>query len=144
MSLIPNYVPSGYKTLNVYLQVSDAQKALAFYNGAFGAEILQELKDSKGVTVHAEFKIADTIILLTETSTPSSSMLQLYTEDAAELINTLVRSGADVVHPLEEKFYGAKSGTVRDPFGNKWIISTMVENLTQEQIRERFTNTSPR
>jgi PhnB protein len=143
MSLIPNYVPSGYKTLNVYLQVADAHKALAFYNGAFGAEILQELKDAHGVIMHAEFKIADTIVLLTETKTPSSTMLQLYTEDAAELINTLVRSGAEIIRPLEEQFYGAKSGTVRDPFGNTWVISTMMENLTQDQIRERFTNTSP-
>lgn len=142
MSLIPNYVPSGYKTLNVFLQVPDAQRALAFYNGAFGAEILQELKDEEGQIVHAEFKIADTIVMLTQSPTPSTTMLQLYTEDAAELIDTLVNSGCKLESPLQEQYYGAKSGTVRDPFGNIWIISTMTESLTQEQIKERFTNTS--
>ena len=118
MSLIPNYVPSGYKTINVFLQVEDAEKALAFYNGAFGAEILEKSGD------HFEFKIADTILMMTESSKPSPSMLQLFTEDAAELIESVVKAGGEVVGALKEEKAGVKSGRVRDPFGNTWIITT--------------------
>ncbi len=46
MDLIPNWVPSGYKTVNVYLMVKDAARALKFYNDVFAAETLVRVKVS--------------------------------------------------------------------------------------------------
>jgi hypothetical protein len=64
MSVTPNYVPREYKTVNVMLIVKDAERALKFYNSAFGADITLKLEDPQGKIIHAEMKIDDTIIML--------------------------------------------------------------------------------
>lgn len=148
MDLIPNYVPSGYKTVNVFLIVKDADKALNFYNSVFGAETLTILRDPNGVVQHAEFKIADTIIMLSEEN-PSlnlgpnaqggtSVVIMLYTDDAEAVFDGAVRAGCEIIFPLKEQFYGDKAGRVKDPFGHHWIIARNMETLSPAELQNRF------
>ena len=39
---------------------------------------------------------------------------------------------------LQDQFYGDRSGTLVDPFGHVWTISTHIEDLTPEEIDERM------
>lgn len=148
MSLIPNYVPSGYKTVNVMLTVKNAEKALEFYNRAFGAEVIQKLVDPQGVVVHAEMKIADTVIMLAEedpryNQSPeslggSSVIIQLYTEDVEGLYEDAVKAGAKEIFPIKVQFYGDRAGRVQDPFGHQWILATHMETLSPTELQHRF------
>lgn len=154
MSIIPNYVPSQYKTVNVLLTVRDAEKALQFYNRAFGAEVVMSLRDPNSQKiVHAEFKIADTIIMLAEENQAHNSApttpggpavtIQIYTGDAEAIFEEAQKAGAEVIVPIKKQFYGDRSGVLQDPFGHRWIIATHVEDLTANQLQERFNELYP-
>lgn len=149
MDLIPNWVPSGYKTVNVYLVVNDAEKALRFYNTVFGADTLMILKTPDGKIAHAEFKIFDTIIMLTDSAShpmnkdplsagSTSVIIHLYVGDAEGVFDAAVEAGCEVIFPLKEQFYGDKAGRVKDPFGHEWIISRHLETLDPAELQKRF------
>lgn len=152
LSSIPNYVPSGYKTINVLLTVRDAEKALEFYNRAFGAETTMELKSPDGVVGHAEMKIADTIVMLTEEEPNNESPLaffgtpvtiQIYTPDCEGFFEEAVKAGAKVLFPISKQFYGDRAGLIEDPFGHRWIIATHEEDLTANELQHRFNDLFP-
>jgi PhnB protein len=149
MSIIPNYVPSPMKTVNVVLTVKSAQKAVEFYNRAFGAEEVMRLTDPiSGGIVHSEIRITDTIIMVNEedpklTQSPESLggtgvTIQLYVPDAEGFWEEAVKAGAEVVFPIKKQFYGDRAGRLRDPFGHHWIIATHMEDLTAAEIHHRF------
>lgn len=148
MSIIPNYVPNHYKTVNVMLTVRGAERALEFYNRAFGAEVETVLKDKEGKIIHAEFKIADTIIMLAEevpgvnlgpqTLGGSAITLQVYTGDVEGMFEDALDAGAQLIFPIKKQFYGDRSGKIRDPFGHEWVLSTHMEDLTAKQIQQLF------
>lgn len=142
MSITPNYVPRGYKTINVFLLVKHAEKAIEFYNSAFGADVEMVLKDPDGKIVHAELKIADTTIMLAEDpdSNPKSSnvVLQIYVGDVEGIFEDAVNAGAEVIRPIKHEFYGDRVGKIRDPFGHEWLISTHMEDLSANEIQHRF------
>lgn len=148
MSIIPNYVPSSYKTVTPKIFVKNAEKALEFYNRAFGAETEMKLSDDSGRIVHAEFKLADTIIMLAEedpglnkapTSVGSVSVvLQLYVPDVEGFFEEALRAGAEEVFPIASQFYGDRAGRLRDPFGHEWIIATHEEDVPFRELEKRF------
>lgn len=140
MDLIPDFVPSGYKTATVYLTVDDAQKALRFYNTVFGAQTLLELCNKEGRIAHAEFRVFDTIFMLGEDKAKksSNSVTHLYVGDAEEIFKACVDNGCEVISPLQEQFYGDKSGRVKDPFGHEWIIARHLESLPPAELQKRW------
>jgi PhnB protein len=140
MDLIPDFVPSGYKTVNVFLQVNDAEKALRFYNRVFSADILTELRNPEGRIVYAEFKVFDTIIMLTEDKNahPDGVIIRLYAGDAEGVFDACVDQGCEVISPMQEQFNGDKAGRVKDPFGHQWIIARHLEDLSASELQKRF------
>jgi PhnB protein len=139
MSLIPNYVPSGFKTINLFLTFEDADKAIDFYNRALGAEVQSVLRhpDTHRV-VYAEIKLVDTIIIVAEMEDALPTLIHFYTGDAETIVEDMVREGGKVLSPVEEQFYGDRMGRVLDPFGHVWMIATHMEDLTQNQLENRF------
>jgi PhnB protein len=140
MDLIPDFVPSGYKTAIVYLRVKDAEKALRFYNNVFSADILLELKDPEGKLAHGQFKIFDTIFYIAEAGRfpPSASITHLYVGDAEGIFDACLENGCEEIFPLKEQFYGDKAGRVRDPFGQEWIIARHLETISPAELKRRF------
>lgn len=141
MSLIPNYVPTPYKTVSIKLMVNDAEAALNFYNQAFGAETTMVLKSSEGKVVHAEFRFADTFIMLGEEEglkQPSSVVIQVYTPDVEGIFEEALRAGAQMISPIARQYYGDRAGRIRDPYGHEWILATHEEDLTPQEMEKRF------
>lgn len=147
MSIMPNFVPREYKTVNLMLAVKDAHRALKFYNDAFGAEVVMKLEDPNGVIIHAEFRIEDTIIMLAEEDpkfnrAPAEDgpgvIIQLYTGDVEGLFESALRAGAVEVFPVKEQFYGDRAGRVKDPFGHHWILATHFEDVSPNEMQKRF------
>lgn len=141
MSIVPNYVPRDSKTINIFLTVNDGEKALRFYNNAFGAEITQKLVDPNGIIQYAEIKIEDTVIMLYEDknfSNPKGVTIQMYTGDVEGLYESAIMAGAEEVSKVEMQFYGDRAGKIRDPFGYEWLLATRVETLAPHELKERF------
>lgn len=144
MSVAPNYVPRDFKTINFLLKVNDGEKALRFYNAAFGAEVTEKLVDPKGIIQYAEIKIDDTIIMLKEDKNfqgATGVTLQIYTGDAERLFESVIKAGGVEVSGINEQFFGDRAGRVRDPFGYEWVIATHMEDVPSKELRKRFDQT---
>ena len=132
------------------LTVVDAVAALEFYAQAFGAvETGPRLTAPDGSIVHAEFRIGDATIFLAEhnpdfgTSEPRSLggtpvRLALEVADADATVAAAENAGAKVVIPVDDQFYGYRSGRIEDPFGHLWIVSQLIESLSQEEMQRRM------
>jgi PhnB protein len=141
-------IPEGYHTATPYLIVRGAAEAIEFYREAFAAQESMRVGGPGGKIGHAEIRIGDSPIMLADEMPemgfrgPQSLggtpvVLVLYVEDADAVFGRALAAGATVVKPLQDQFYGDRSGTVADPFGHLWTISTHKEDLSPEEIRRR-------
>jgi PhnB protein len=141
-------VPEGHHTVSPYLIVNDAAAALDFYGKAFGAVELMRHKDPSGKVGHAEIMIGDSVIMLADEfpdfgarsprhygGTPVS--IHLYVEDVDKLASQAIAAGAKVVRPVQDQFYGDRSGTFEDSFGHQWHVSTHIEDVPPEELSRR-------
>ena len=142
-------IPEGYHSVTPYLIVDDGAAAIEFYKQAFGAVELLRLEGPGGKIGHAEVKIGDSPVMLADEhpdmnvkgpksfgGTPVS--MCVYVEDVDAMAAQAEAAGAKVVRPVQDQFYGDRSGTFTDPFGHQWTIATHKEDLSQEEIDKRF------
>src|SRR5438874_8529273 len=122
-------IPDGYRVLTPYLIVSDAAGAIEFYRKAFGAAERMRLTAPDGKIGHAELTIGDSVIMLADeypehgARSPRSVggspvMLHLYVADCDTVVATAVAAGATIVRPVQDQFYGDRSGGLNDPYGH--------------------------
>ncbi|MEN3362836.1 MAG: PhnB protein [Burkholderiales bacterium] len=141
-------IPEGYHTVTPYLTIRNAADALDFYKRAFGATELFRMADASGKVGHAEIRIGDSAIMLSdefpemnarspESIGGSPVAIHLYVEDVDAIVKRAVEAGAEVVRPVENQFYGDRGGMLSDPFGHSWWVSTHVEDVPMEEIRKR-------
>lgn len=142
-------VPEGYHTVTPYLIIRDAARAIEFYKKAFGAKEMVRMPAPGGKIGHAEIKIGDSYIMLADESPElghngpqsiggSPVSIVLYLEDVDAVVDRAVAAGAKVVRPVEDQFYGDRSGGVEDPFGHSWHISTHIEDVSPEEMKKRM------
>jgi PhnB protein len=138
-------IPQGYHSITPYLIIKGAAAAIDFYKKAFGATELFRMPDATGKGIgHAEIKIGDSPIMMADEQpemyrspqslggTPVS--LMLYVDDVDTVFPRAISAGAKVVKPVQDQFYGDRSGTLHDPFGHLWTISTHKKDVTPEEM----------
>jgi PhnB protein len=141
-------IPEGYSTISPYLAVDDAAEAIEYYKKAFGAEETERMEAPGGKIGHAELKIGDSHLLLSDpfpqaSTTPpkelggTSASIFMYVEDVDAVVQKAVDAGATVTMEVEDQFWGDRFGSITDPFGHNWSIATHIEDLTPEEIEER-------
>ncbi|MBG0791936.1 VOC family protein [Methylocystis sp. H62] len=124
-------VPAPYGKVTPYLCIAGAAKALDFYNSAFGAKERVRIELPNGLIAHAEIMIGDSIVMLSDvyeesglasprTLGGSSVSLNVYVPDVDSIFIKAIEADATKVCGLQNRFYGDRSGTVRDPFGHVW------------------------
>ncbi len=67
----------------------------------------------------------------------SSVGLHVYVDDVDALFAQAINAGATQIKPVEDRFYGDRTGTLEDPFGHIWFLATHKEDLTPEEINKR-------
>jgi PhnB protein len=141
-------IPDGYRTATPYLIVKGAAEAIEFYQRAFGATELMRMADPKGRVGHAEIRIGDSVIMLADEYPEmghrgprslggSSVSILLYLEDVDTVFERALKAGARAQRPVQNQFYGDRSGTLEDPFGHVWTIATHVEDVPEEELKRR-------
>jgi PhnB protein len=139
------------QTATAYLIVKDAARAIEFYKQAFGAVETMRLNGPGDRIGHAEIRIDNSTIMLAdefpdygaisaETLGGSPVKIHLQVDDVDAVAARAIAAGAKVLHPIQDQFYGERSGQFADPFGYTWMISTQTEQLTAEEIQRRFEN----
>jgi PhnB protein len=127
------YKPEGVSDLMPYLHPTGAPKMINFLKQAFGAEEIFVYQSPDGIVHHAKVGIGSSIVEMGEAHAqwvPMPMTFMLYVEDADEWYARAMKAeGAISLGEPADQPYGARVGTVKDPFGNTWYISTHIKDL---------------
>ena len=140
-------IPDGYHSVTPYMIVKGAAAAIDYYKDAFGATELFRMEHG-GKVGHAEIKIGDSPIMLADEHPEMNALspktvggtpvsLMIYVDNVDTMFKRAIELGATEMKPLQDQFYGDRSGTLTDPFGHVWTVATHKEDLTPEEINAR-------
>jgi PhnB protein len=140
-------IPEGYHSISPAITCKNAAAALDFYKQAFGASEINRMPGPGGMIMHAELRIGDSVIFVSDefpgmSSAPApgvapSSYLFLYTPDVDTVFNRAVAAGAQVAMPVTDMFWGDRYGKLTDPFGHSWGVATHVEDVSPDDMARR-------
>lgn len=143
-----NAIPEGYHSVTPYLVLDGAAAALDWYARALGATEIMRMPMGDRIG-HAEIRIGDSVVMLSD-EWPNMNLLgpkarggvtaslMIYVPDVDAAFARAIEAGATEERPVADQFYGDRSGTLVDPFGHRWMISTHVENVTPEAMQDRM------
>src|SRR3990167_1963259 len=141
-------IPKGYYSVTPYLIINRAAAAIEFYKKAFAAKEVMRVEHKGGKVGHAELKIGDAKIMLADEFPEMNSRspqayggspvsLHLYVKNVDDVVSKAISAGATLMRPLENMFYGDRSGTVVDPYGHIWHVATHIEDVTPAKMKKR-------
>lgn len=130
-------VPEHLHTVTPRLVLPDAAAAIDFYIRAFDArEIGERHRLPDGALVHAELRIGDSVVMITE-GEGYTMLLCTYWPDVDAAWERAVAAGAEILYPLADQIYGERGGRLKDPFGQEWMLGARLEKLTAAEIEAR-------
>ncbi|HZQ21294.1 MAG TPA: VOC family protein [Terriglobales bacterium] len=130
------------------LTFENTADAIDFYTKAFGARETMRFEHG-GHIGHAEVVIGNTVIVMHDESPDwgavspkvlggSPVRMQLYVDDVDTFVEHAASAGAKLFSPVQDQFYGARSGMLIDPFGYWWSISTKKEDVSLDEMHRRM------
>jgi PhnB protein len=141
-------IPDNYPRVTPYLYIDGANAAIDFYCSVLGATERVRMPGPDGKLGHAELEIGNSVIMLADENpdmdvrspkalggTPLS--LHVYVEDADSVFDRAIQAGAKALRPVEDQFYGDRSGQFEDPFGHRWNVATHVEDVAPDEMAKR-------
>lgn len=147
MSASVSPIPQGYHSITPAITCRNAARAIEFYKSAFGATEMVRMPGPDGTVVHAELKIGDSVLFVSDEfpgmsaapsgSAPPSAYLFVYTEDVDSMFNRAVAAGGRVEMPVQDMFWGDRYGKLTDPFGHQWGLATHVEDVAPDEMARR-------
>ena len=137
---------SARHTITVHLVCRDAASAAEWYVRALGAEERGRVPVPDGRFMQIELRFGDSTVMIADefpemgVFSPLAvsgvySTLNLHSDDVDVLWQRAVESGAEVLQPLQEMFWGDRHGEIIDPFGHKWALAQHVRDVPAEEIR---------
>ncbi len=140
-------IPEGYEGVTPYLICKNAEAAIDFYKKAFGAEELFRI-GAPGMVGHAELKIGNAVIMMADEHPDMGAVspeslggtpvqLMIYVADVDAFTEKAVAGGLEVMRPVQDQFYGDRSGQFKDPFGHIWAFATHIEDVSPEEMNKR-------
>lgn len=143
-----HYIPKGYNTVTPYLVIKGAAKAIDYYKNIFGATVVVRMDGPDGKVGHAELQIGDSRIMLAdenlsmgnrsaESIGSSPVSLYVYLPDCDKVVEKAAAEGAKILKPVQDQFYGDRSGFIQDPFGHLWGVATHKEDVSAKEMAER-------
>ena len=142
--------PDGYHSVTPYLFIKGAASAIDYYKNVFGAKERMRMPGPNDRIMHAELQIGDSIIMLADenpqagatspqTVGGASNSLHVYVENVDAVTQKAVTAGAKLVRSVKDEFYGDRTGTISDPFGQIWSVATHIEDVSPEEMKKRMT-----
>lgn len=142
-------IPDGYPRVTPYLIVAGASAAIEFYTSVLGAAERMRMGAPGGKVGHAELEIGDSVVMLADEAPEMDALspgtvggtpvsLHVYVEDADGVFARAIEAGAKELQPVEDKFYGDRTGTFEDPFGHRWHVASHVEDVPPEEMEKRM------
>jgi PhnB protein len=132
-------IPEGYHSVTPSLAVKGAAQLIEFVQEAFGAEEAFRMPAPTGEIVHAEIRIGDSILMLSDAmqQSPTNSSLFLYVADVDRVYQRALKAGASSLSEPANMFWGDRMAQVKDQFGNQWSIATHIEDVPPQEMQKR-------
>lgn len=133
-------IPDGYHSVTPYLVVQGAAQLIDFLKQAFHVEETERIAMLNGAVMHAEVRIGGSVIMMsdaTEEFKPMPALIHLYVNDADAAYQRALQAGATSIKEPKNEFYGDRSATVKDAFGNIWSVATHIEDVPPEELKQR-------
>jgi len=149
MSAVAEPIAAAAQTAVPYMTVRNAAEAIEFYKRVFGAKEIMRLAEPSGRIGHAEISIGNAQIMIADEYPDYGALspqalggspvkMHLQVRDVDTLAHRLVAEGAKEVRPVQDQFYGERSGQFTDPYGYTWVISQKIEDVSPREMRRRF------
>jgi PhnB protein len=140
-------IPEGFHSLTPCLTVDRGLEALDFYVQAFGAEVLRKLVMGEKL-MYSELRFGDSIFSVNDAfpefgsdapkpGEPNSMALLIYVEDVDALYDRAIAAGATEVNRPADQFHGDRAGSLKDPFGHRWMLATHTEDMSEAEMQRR-------
>ena len=140
-------IPEGFHSVTPALIVRNAAEAIEFYKKALGAEEISRMAFPDGKIGHAELKIGDSIVFLSDenpamgckspqTLGGTASSLYLYVKDVDKAFERALDAGGKATMPVADMFWGDRFGNFADPYGHNWGLGTRTLDLTRQEMEE--------
>jgi PhnB protein len=139
-------IPEGHNRVSPYLLVASAARVIELAKRAFGAAVLHCTSRPDGLIGHAEVKIGDSVVMISDATAEypaMPAMVHVYVEDVDAAYRRALDAGAESLREPADQFYGDRSAGVRDAGGNLWWIATHVEDVSAEEIERRAAALAP-
>ena len=132
-------IPDGYHSVTPQLDVKGAAKLIDFMKQAFGAEEIMRMPGPGGALMHAEVKIGDSIVMMSDAvrEAPMPGSVFLYVNDVDAVYERALQAGATSQLKPTDMFWGDRFASVKDSFGNKWGMATHKEDVPPEEMPKR-------
>ena len=142
-------IPEGHHTVTPQLTLDNAAQGIDWYKKALGAQEVTRAVGPDGKIMHAELRIGDSVVMLSDEFPGMSSArapkalggttggLFLYLPDVDAAFRRAVEAGCKVLMPVTDMFWGDRFGKLEDPFGNQWSLATHKEDVSPREQAER-------
>ncbi|MDQ3466083.1 MAG: VOC family protein [Actinomycetota bacterium] len=141
-------IPEGYPRVMPYLIIDGATAAIDFYTAVLDAKERMRMPAPDDKIGHAELEIGDSVVMLADPSPDmghkgprllggSPVSIMVYVEDVDATFAKALEAGATEQQPLEDKFYGDRSGSFEDPWGHIWHVASHIEDVSPEEMDKR-------
>jgi PhnB protein len=138
-----------YGSVTANLTVSDVKAAAAFYQKALGFSKRSIMNGPDGKAVHAELTLRGTTLMLSpempqmgsrSAKTVGASPVSLYllTENVDKVAAKAVKLGATLKGEVMDMFWGDRVGTLTDPDGYIWMVSTHKAEPTPKEMQQKM------
>ena len=136
-------IPEGLRSVTPQLSLEGAADAIEFYKKALGAVEHSRATDPGGKKVmHAQIQIGDAAIFVNDTfpemgsSGPTVASIWLYGPDVDARWKRAVDAGVTVKWPIQDQFWGDRTGTFTDRWGVQWTVAQRMKDLSPEQMQK--------
>ena len=145
----PAISPGGEAVVQTLLVVRDAEQAIAFYKDVFGAREVWRVMHwhrcghavlrigRSEIIVLDEFPEVDILGPESATIGPAAPRLLIEIDGVDAVLERAIAAGATVLRRAEDQWWGVRTGVIRDPFGYRWSIHSVVEALPEAEIQRR-------
>ena len=128
-----------------HIVVQGAERAVAFYRDAFGAQEINRIPTPDGRLMSVALRIGDGQLHLADEfpemgvlAPPSiggtAVVLALEVADAEAVFAAAIAAGAEVQQPLQDAFWGDRHGQLEDPFGHRWNVDQHLRDVPHDEV----------
>ena len=136
-------VPEGMHNVTPSFAVEGCADAIETYKQVFGAVEKSRAMDPSGKKIwHAQLTIGDANIFVNDympemgMTKPGGQGLWIYSEDADKMFERAKAEHFKVTMEMTDQFWGDRSGSVMDRWGNNWTIAKRVKEMSMEEMKK--------